>query len=839
MKELSDLYEDIINGNALLIAGSGFSYGATIINNEKIPSVKTLSVIMQEEILKKKIEPENKEEAENRPITEVSQRYINEFGEQSLVNLIKEKFTVKQITDTQKDFGKYNWGTIYTTNYDNVLEQAFLENNIKLNGLDLSNSPEDNRGETKKTIYHLNGYVETITKSNINSSSKLTKKSYIKDNLYESPWINKIKSEISFSKKIVVVGLSLIYDLDISRLIGEDDRNKEKTFFINGKDMISEWDKPSYEEMGHILNLGAEEFIAELNSFSNSYDPPRLLENKETYSLKKVEKKLPENRPVRDKDVANLFFKGEFNSDLAEQQYLTRTNNYIFDRDVMQDVDKFIDSEKIKIMILESNLGNGKTVLVKMIESKYVNLNYQVFTFNGNPNSIKQDIDIINNIQSTNPIIIIIDDYYSIKSEFKYFNDLKKENLKVILTGRSSINANNIKDFQKKGNYSDEEVIEKSLDRISERERENLFKIVDEHNLWGKATRYNTNRKKQYLKQISKGGTSQTVYELIKSNDILERINSLMTPDALNKEYQEIILLSLINNILELQLYPQQILQLLSKEGVSKNFLNNSNLKEFLDFKSDRIKIKSSIISKDIIKNYKDKKFITEVLIKSFKRADATDYQSTYNYFKRQLVSFSNLNMIFGNISHTSKAEVIMDFYENIKNSSFAKRNPFFWLQYAIQKIDSREFDLAKIYFDNAYSLSEKLNHFDNFQIDTHKGRFLLEKNLYYNENELKQNKDEAFLEFIEADKIFLKSIKNIKNDPYYVLKQVFLYEKFYNLYSPFFIEDDIKRFMLIITIMQQEIQKYINKNENISRNIRKSEKSLQKIHSQIIKSVI
>lgn len=56
---------------------------------------------------------------------------------------------------------------------------------------------------------------------------------------------------------------------------------------------------------------------------------------------------------------------------------------------------------------------------------------------------------------------------------------------------------------------------------------------------------------------------------------------------------------------------------------------------------------------------------------------------------------------------------------------NYTKRNPLFWLQYAIACTLFEEFDRAATYFTIAYSLAEARD-FNAFQIDNHYARFLL-----------------------------------------------------------------------------------------------------------------
>ena len=88
--------------------------------------------------------------------------------------------------------------------------------------------------------------------------------------------------------------------------------------------------------------------------------------------------------------------------------------------------------------------------------------------------------------------------------------------------------------------------------------------------------------------------------------------------------------------------------------------------------------------------------------------------------------------MLF-NRKEKSYSERITKIYEIAKSLEYFKENPFFWLQYAIAKMEVHDYQAAQIYLDNAESFRKKKHVTDSWQIDTIKGRFLLEKTMYDN----------------------------------------------------------------------------------------------------------
>lgn len=93
---------------------------------------------------------------------------------------------------------------------------------------------------------------------------------------------------------------------------------------------------------------------------------------------------------------------------------------------------------------------------------------------------------------------------------------------------------------------------------------------------------------------------------------------------------------------------------------------------------------------------------------KMLKTSSKIDYNRTYEYFKRELVSFSNFRLVMGGTSQDNLDNYAVQYFESIKNTKFTKENPFFWLQYGIQKLNAKKYDLANIFFENAESYAQK-----------------------------------------------------------------------------------------------------------------------------------
>lgn len=97
-----------LEGNAILFAGSGFSYGAKNLNGEGFHTGDGLRDIIAKGC---GITP-------TRPLSVVSEFYISERSDDELIELLKREFTLSSIEAWHKTIMSIQWKRIYTTNYD-------------------------------------------------------------------------------------------------------------------------------------------------------------------------------------------------------------------------------------------------------------------------------------------------------------------------------------------------------------------------------------------------------------------------------------------------------------------------------------------------------------------------------------------------------------------------------------------------------------------------------------------------------------------------------------------------------------------------------------------------
>lgn len=133
INNLDEVVGKILEGNCLLFLGSGFSVGAYNILDETMPIGGGLAKILDDKT------GENNEG----DLEEASESYIDKFGEVALAQLLRNIFSVKTPSSGQKEICGCKWRRIYTTNYDNAVEQIMAKSGKQFLPVTLSSDSQD------------------------------------------------------------------------------------------------------------------------------------------------------------------------------------------------------------------------------------------------------------------------------------------------------------------------------------------------------------------------------------------------------------------------------------------------------------------------------------------------------------------------------------------------------------------------------------------------------------------------------------------------------------------------------------------------------------------------
>lgn len=147
--------------------------------------------------------------------------------------------------------------------------------------------------------------------------------------------------------------------------------------------------------------------------------------------------------------------------------------------------------------------------------------------------------------------------------------------------------------------------------------------------------------------------------------------------------------------------------------------------------------------------------------------------------------------------------------------------------------MEMKEYKIAGIYLENAESYSRKKFDSDSWQIETHKARLLLEQTIY------EKNQKDAFCNFEMAYHLLHD---NKTPDLHYPLRQVSLFEKYYEAFYENFENNEKSLFLYYCIEMQKMIVSYLDspkasvrKNSKANDDIRRIERTLERMRREMV----
>ena len=520
--KFEEAIQKIQYGKCLLLTGAGFSLGAKNYKQDK-SAFRIAKYIAHELYNECDVPKENQDD----DLRRASQWYIRQYGEDKIIAFLQREFIIKEISPTQKELGNFPWRRCYTLNYDEILERAYLENNKLLSSVTLSDESEQYR--TSSVCVHLNGVISQLSRATIDNSFKLTYKSYNKDYIKNTGWWEIFEDDLLLCDAIFFVGCSLQSDTDLIHLLDRTKNIKEKTFFIVGPDE-NDIDLMQLEDLGTPLKLGTEGFVRELQNVPIiNVDIPYTFHH---FVTPRITNQKPERKRI---SFIDLLVKGNVDENLLAYSIKNADSfPYFVFRDKLEVVLQKIQSGCPFIVVL-SDLGNGKTLFLKALSICLLEKGKKVFYLERDALSAIDELDYICN-QTDDPTVIIIENYADTVNLLKKIGRYKHNHISLVLSERTPAHETAhlfLRDIML------DDPFEIDLNELTDKEVESLIQVVEKNGLWQKRSHFTVDEKIQFIKTRCKRHLSQFIIQLVKSDDLGNRYNEIVTAIKHRSDYYQ------------------------------------------------------------------------------------------------------------------------------------------------------------------------------------------------------------------------------------------------------------------------------------------------------------
>lgn len=761
---LNEVILKILSEEAVLFAGSGFSFGAKNLNKKSFPVGDGLRDIIAKDCGIDKT---------TQSLQATAQYYLKIKGKEKLIELLKREFCVDSIMPWHTELLSLSWKRIYTTNYDSVIETAGKSNGKIITPIVLSDKMRN--FDVSKVCVHLNGYIDRLDLNTLDKEFKLTDTSYSCDVLEGNDWFELFKEDLSSAGVILIIGYSMQFDLDIKRLLSSPTVQK-KVVFIDKKDP-DEISRTLLEQYGSCEFIGVDNFADKISQQRKGFVPQVCENTFISFEYEHQKTKIPSK--VSFEQLNDFYTKGEFAEELLTDNH--GDYKYIIYRDRITTILRNYKNQKVYLIL--SDLGNGKSIFCKILKDQLRQEDVNIFTLQSEQHDIDSEIDRIcaNKEKHT---FVFLDDYKSkqhILRKFKYHN---KGKMTFVLTSRKSINPTNYPVVQAL-DIREEDIRVVLLDILTSNEIDNLAYIITSNSLY--STEMEDRKRdsiKRYIANDCHAQFASILLNTYNSSNIKDKLLTLW--DESKKEHEAVrmlAILALMKSVMGIDLNIAQILDLLSIDFVLVSGKTSPLIQELFNFEGDDVKIKSSVIAREVLKNIIGIQSLLETMKVVVHKADTLACDNPiYEELLKNLVSHSHFRIFNATPANQT---MILCFYDDIRNCSFCKNNLFYWEQFASACIDCQNYTTANQCIENAFTIAkEKPGDFVPFHVTNIQARCWIEELLYKANTELKPSASEAIEVLNKCHESLLKYYRHPENNVSYTFRVAYKYVKIFDLWK-------------------------------------------------------
>ena len=795
--ELEQAIENVLDGQAVLFAGAGFSYGAKNINGD-VPSAKML----KKELLRSMGMNENVEYG----LEMVADFYKKKKSATELVNTLREQYNILSVAEHHKKIMGLQWKRVYTTNYDQVIEKASIESGAGYcrDAIILS---DDFESSSKNLIsVHLNGYIERLNVDKLENEFKLTDHSYSCDTLVRNPWFEFMVNDFEAASVIIVIGYSMLFDIDIKRLFSAPEISR-KVIFIDSPE-IDEMSKGLLENYGACYPIGIDEFSNKIDVAKKDYVPSMSFSYK---SFKCMYHDTLTSLTPSYEDIVKFYVEGKRCEKLLEKD-ISGEYKYVLNRKAM---DLFLRGYRNnKVYIALSNLGNGKTIFIDMVENELRSEDVKVFTYIHRYDLIDQEIESI--CEETKKCVVIIDNYPGHMDILNKFAQYGHSNITFLLTARNGVNLMFCKQLERALHIESEDIHPLYLNQLQKKEIDDLVSVLENNSLLTAALDDVSNGTdlNNFIANDCKANFSNLLLKLFESSNIKKKLERLYDDleKSENLKVKEVAIFSLLKNISNYDLNFHEILDLFGADYIAFKRNDIEFIPEIFEQGDENaINVRSSIISLSLLKNIIKMEDVIKTMKKVFLAADNKSGR-TYIELQKSMISHSQFLFLSSTSDKRDNFIQIENFYNDIRNTKFAKHNPFFWEQFASAYIDMKKYDLVKKCVDTALVEAKRTKSFVPFQVKTVQGRYYVEK-CYDDLLHEKINTNEAIEAVVDATDAVLLYYNHPENNLYYVFKVVRFYPLIFNIIKNLAGNRELSIYIEKSSIMKSHMDDYLADN--------------------------
>jgi hypothetical protein len=698
------------NGGGVLFCGAGFS--ADCLNfapDEMLGTGAQLLDLFNTELRQK---------PRYRDLQNAADALQDKIADNGMMKLLKERFTVSEVTLDMTDLLRYPWQAVYTTNYDNALEIAAQA--AKKPVQPLNNTEDPNADTPNLPIIHLHGYVHKWDIRNFRESCVLGAESYSKLTRVKK-WLDRFRHDIDQAQIVVFVGFNA-GDFHLNQAINDLTGLREKAFFINRPTAEADPDVTAAQKrLGTPFFIGRAGFAASIRELlANDAPKEPSLSSFAKYSFPDPAPTVPSQAQIEE-----LFLYGKVEPSQLARDTVTGVSEYHVQRSSINDIVTAIEGN-VRIVLLDGYPCDGKTLLTTDLAYRLSGAR-PVYQMRQAYESLLEEVAGI--LHHAPNAALVIENCFDLplKRLASIARQFDGQEGVLILTSRAvAVDASPVGLASLHVFNSFRRI---SLARLDENEAHALSDLADQIAGWRDFHGLDHGARLRFIELTCQASLPHFLMRLLRSDYVAQRYREEFNKLSLGQTERSVIITAL---------YIAHI-----GENASVSFLSNVTRTDYgaiIDRLNDRgggdtfrlvrrageiIQTVPSIGAENILKNLFSDVEIVNAIVPVLKNLAAVRRSPFEQRMFSQLMRFSILSNVVTN------EHEIDQFFEHNKQEPQIRRMPLFWLQWHMAKCSAGELPAAEKFLEQGYDEAAKFerrtkNKFDRRQLDDRRAKFLM-----------------------------------------------------------------------------------------------------------------
>jgi hypothetical protein len=639
-------------------------------------------------------------------------------AESGMMALLKEQYSVSNVTYDMIDLLRYPWESIYTTNYDNALEVSAQAGKIQV---DSFNNTDDPMAAAKNLpIIHLHGYINKWNLNNFRESCVLGAESYSELTRVKR-WLNRFRHDVDHAQLVVFVGFNA-GDFHLNQAINNLTGLREKAFFINRPTAEADPDVTAAQK-----RLGTPFFIGRAGLAANikallAKDAPKVphLASFTKYIAPDPAVQVPTQAQIED-----FFLYGKVEHSQLARDVFNDVSEYHIKRSAIQETLEAIEGDT-RIILYEGYPCDGKTLLTNDLAYRLSGSRPVYKMRQAYENVLNEVAEILHYAPNS---VMIIENCFDLPVErlSSIAHQFDGQDGVLILTSRAvAVDASPVGLASLEGLGSFRKIPLVSLD---DNEARTLSDLADQIAGWRDFHALDQSARLRFIQGSCQASLPHFLMRLLNSDYVVSRYREEFNKLSLSQPERAAIIIALylanigenapvsfLSNAMDAD-YGAIIDQLNTRAG--------SDTFRLVRRAGQVIETVPSIGARNILQKLFNDEEIVDAIVPVLKNL-ASIYRDPFEQrMFGQIMRFSILSDV------VSDREAIDRFFEHNKQEQQIRRMPLFWLQWHMAKCSAGELPDAEKFLEQGYREAKEFERrtrktFDNRQLDDRRAKFLM-----------------------------------------------------------------------------------------------------------------